>query len=195
MNKHPRRTFVANSFGALGYIGCLALWGWSGILFVPKLLENKQIEQIFIPPSSEAIPSTQVPSIPSSAAIILAVVITAIVIIVTLIAIARAPKAIVRTSTTVTTKVAKSALPLITQHQKISPAKAQRLTAELIKIIKLLLVTLPVATCFIGIVVELPLSLDLALLVSSTLAIGALLCFCAQYITARIAGVRIQLLI
>lgn len=196
MNRHPRRTFLANSFGALGYVGCLALWGWTGILFVPTLLQNDRIEQIFIPsPPSDVITPLQTPTMPSSMAMPLAVAITATVLIVTIVIILRAPKTIVRTGTTVTTKVAQSALPLITQHQKLSPAKAKRLTAELIKVSKLLLVTLPVAIGCIGAVIELPLPLDLALLVSSVLAMCALLCFCLQYIVAPLVGVRTQFLI
>src|SRR5690606_18477650 len=102
---------------------------------------------------------------------------------------------IAHTGKTVTQKAASSALPLITKGQKLSPAKKQRLTAGLIKLAKLLLVILPVAIGFLGAFIELPLPFDLAIFISSALAICALLWFSAQYIAARLLGVNQKLLI
>lgn len=195
MDNHPRRTLFANSFGALGYIFCLILWAWTGILYVPVLLENEQIERIFIPPPDEPTTASQAPTMPSSMAIAFAVVITAIILVATIIVALRAPKVIAHSGKAVTTKAAASALPLITKGQKLSPAKKQRLTAGLVKLTKLLLVILPVAIGFFGVFIELPLPFDLSILVSSILAICALFWFSAQYITARLLSINLKLLI
>lgn len=195
MKKYPKRTLLVNTFGSLGYIFCLILWGWIGILYVPMLLENDQIGRILLPPPAQETTVVQPTTELSPVAVILAVGITAVVMVTTIVVLLRAPVTIAKTGKTVTTKAASSALPLLTRNHPISPAKKKRLTAELVKLVKLLLVFLPVVIGLIGFFIEPPLPLYLSLFVSSILALLAVFWFCMQYIAARLLGVDTTLLV
>lgn len=195
MSHHSAKVLITNICGALGYMFCLALWGWTGVLYVPMLLQNERIEQLLIPSSDQPATAPEAPVSPSPITTVLAVAITVAVLIITIVIILRAPKTIAVAGKSVTTKAADAALPLIAKHQKLTPAKKQRLTAQLIKLIKLLLVVLPVIIGCIGAFVELPLSFSLAMFVSGVLAICALLLFSVQYIAAHVLGVDSKLLI
>lgn len=189
MKKYSKRTLLANTFGSLGYIFCLILWGWVGILYVPMLLENEQVVRILLPPPSDNVMAPQPATEPSATAVIVAVGVTIVVLITTVVVLLRIPVTIAKTGKTVTTKAANSAIPLITRGHPISPAKRRRLTTELVKLAKLLFMLLPVAIGLLGFFIEPPLPLDLSLFVSSILALSAVLCFSAQYISARLLAI------
>lgn len=189
MKKYSKKALLANAFGSLGYMSCLALWGWAGMMYVPILLENKSVERLLLPSASEEIVT---PAIPTEASPLLAAVaigVTAVLLIITVIVLLRAPVTIARTGKTVTSKAATSALPLIARGKPLTPANKRLMTAGLIKLTKLLLATIPVAFGFLGLIVKTPLPFDVSMLVSSVLALFAVVWFSAQYGTARLLSV------
>lgn len=190
MNTRPRKTLLVNTFGMFGYLFCLASWAWTGILYIPMLLANKQIEDFLLPAPSQD-PVTPMSSEPISPIMVFfALAVTVIVILLTIIALLRAPITIAKTGKTVTTKAADSVVPLVTHGKQLPPAEKRRLTALLVKIVKLLLVVLPVGIASIGAVVELPLPFEVIMFISSLLALIATFWFSAQYIFARLLGVN-----
>ena len=159
------------------------------------LLDNKHVGQLLLPTPSEE-PVVAQPLVEASPiTMVFAVIVTIIVIITTIAVFLKAPKTIATTGKTVTTKAASSALPLVARGKKLTTAKQQRLTANLIKLMKLLFVVLPVAIGCIGFFLQPPLPLEIIMFVSSILAIGALLWFCAQYSAARLLAVDLKLLV
>lgn len=195
MKNYSKKLLLVNAFGTLGYLTCLLLWGWVGIVYLPMLLTNEHIEGFLIPtPSEEPAPVAASPEMSPGIAIA-ALAVTVVVIILTVIVLLRAPVTIARTGKAVTTKAAGSALPLVTKGRPLPKAEKRKLTVQLIKLMKLLLVLLPVALGFLGMIFEPPLPFDLVMFVSSTLAFIALLWFIAQYIFANILGTKPEKLV
>lgn len=195
MTKHPKRILLANTFGGLGYLFCLLLWGWTGILYLPMLFENEHLEKLLIPSASEPVPPPTIQAEASPLMMIFAVAVTIIVLIVTVIVLLRAPVSIAKTGKSVTTKAAGSALPLITKGKVVTQAKQKKLTASLIKLTKLLLVIIPVILASLGYFADIELPFEAAMLASSLLAIIAMLSFSIQYIAARLMNIDSKLLV
>lgn len=198
MNKkqQSKKSLLVNSFGGLGYITCLMLWGWTGIIYVPMILENEQLERLLLPNKNEEIITPVASSVDMSPiAVFFALMVAALVLVATVVMLLRAPVAIARTGKTVTTKAAGSALPLITRGKTLPAAKKKRLTASLVKLAKLLLILLPITVLSIGMFVELPLSLEIIALISGVLALMATAWFSAQYIFAHWFGIKPEQLI
>lgn len=195
MDKHPRKTLFVNIFGSLGYISCLFLWGWTGLLYLPLLLENEYVDSFLLPDKSESVVAPMPPSEPSPALAFVALFVTALVVIATIVVLLKAPVTVAMTGKTMTTKAANSALPIITRGRKLQPDKKRRLTANLIKIIKLILLLLPVSMGLVGAFITMPLPFELRIFVSSVLALCSVLWFSLQYITARLLKVETRLLV
>lgn len=195
MKQPSRKTLIPNIFGSLGYLFCLCLWGWLALLYVPMLFENEYIEQLLIPSQSQPIVAPTAPTEASPLMIGSAVIITIVVLITTIVIILRTPIVVAKTGKTITTKAAHSALPLITRGHPIPAAKQRRLTAQLIKLTKLIALLLPVALGSVGQFFSLPLPFDLVMLVTSTLALITLLWFSLQYSVARLLGIDTKYLV
>lgn len=195
--QRSRKTLLVNTFGGLGYISCLTLWGWTGILYVPMLLKNESVERLLLPTTSgsEAIEPITTPGEFSPITIFFALAITAAVLIMTVIVILRAPATITKTGKSVTTKAANTALPLIARGKPLPAAKKKLFTANLVKVAKLLLILLPVALLGVGFFIELPLPFEIAALISSVLAFLAIAWFSLQYLLARWLRVKPELLV
>lgn len=189
MNKHPRKALLANTFGTFGYIFCILLWGWTGVVYLPILLENDTITHILLPPENNTV-APPVPTESSPVIAFIAIGVTIAVVILTIIVLLRAPIMIAKTGKTVTMRAADSALPLITHGKPLPPAKKKRLTVQLIKLVKLLIVLLPIFALLPGLIIELALPFDIVLLTSSVLALIAILWFSLQYIIARLLAVE-----
>lgn len=190
MKNNSKKTLLANVFGTFGYLFCLFLWGWIGLLYLPMLLENENIAQLLLPTPSEEVPA-YTPSVEMSPFMVfVALAITAVVIVATILVFLRAPLTVARTGKAVTTKAADSALPVITRHHKLAPSRKKLLTVRLIKLAKLLLTLIPVIIGFaLGGFVAPPLPFDVTAFVTSILALCALQAFSAQYIFARLLKV------
>ncbi len=195
MSQFSKRTLLTNTFGTLGYLFCLLLWAWVGLLYVPTLLENEQVERFLLPTPSEEVIS-YAPSVPASPlTVFFAIAITIAILVVTIAIFLRAPIAVARTGKTVTTKAASSALPLVAKGKALPPEKKKRLTAELVKLMKLLLVITPIVTMgIVSLFVTTPLPFEIALFAAVALAILALVFFAAQYLSARLLKVATEAL-
>jgi hypothetical protein len=195
MNRRSRKTLLANTFGTFGYISCLLLWGWTGIVYMPLLLENDTITRILLPPENSQVVAPPASTESSPVIAFIATGVTLAVIVLTIIVLLRAPMTIANTGKTVTTKAAGSALPLITHGKPLAPAKKKRLTVQLVKLVKLCIVLLPVFALLPGLLVELSLPFDVVILVSSVLALIAIFWFSVQYITAQLLAADPGLLV
>lgn len=186
MNNISKRTILVNAFGTLGYFSCIFSWVWAALLFLPTLLENKYVEDYLLPTPPEEVIQQTATTGSSPFMMIVALVVTVIVIIATIVILIKIPIAVAKTGKTVTTKAAESAIPLVTKHQPLPPAKKKLLTANLIKIMKLFLVLLPFGATLLGIFIELPLPYEITVLISGILSLFSLLWFSLQYIFARL---------
>lgn len=194
--KHlSKRLLLVNTFGTFGYLSSLLLWAWTGIIYLPVFLANETIERVLIPHPPEEVIAQAPTGETSPAMIIVAVVITVIIMVVTAVILLRAPITIAKTGQAVTTKAASSVVPIITHGKPLPPAKKKRLTAELIKGMKLLLIITPMVLGCFGLFVELPLPFDLVLFLSCLLAATAIMWFSLQYIAARYLDVKIDRLV
>ena len=195
MNKYPRKTLLANTFGMFGYVSSLMAWAWIGIVYLPLLLANDEVKKLLIPTPSDT-PVILAPSMPMSPlTIIFAGFVTALVLVLTVIALLRAPVAIAKTGKTVTTKAADSVVPLVTHGKQLPAAEKRRLTWQLIKFVKLAVVILPVLAACVSLLIEAPLPIEVILLVSSILSLIAIFWFALQYLSARAFGIDSQYLV
>ncbi len=129
----------------------------------------------------------QAPAIETSPlTIFFAFAVTAVVLIVTIVVLLRAPIMVAKTGKAVTSKAAGSALPVVTRHQKLAPKKQKLLTAQLIKLAKMLLIVIPaILGLLMATIVTPPLPVDIMAFVLGILALGGLVNFSIQYLLAR----------
>lgn len=195
MKQISKKTLLVNTFGTLGYLACVILWAWAGVVYLPMLLENEQVESFLLPTPHEsattAVSSFEMPTAVTFMAIIVAV----LIMIVTVVVLIRIPISVARTGKIVTTKAADSALPIITKGRPLPKKEKKHLTVQLIKLIKLLLVIVPVAISSFGMLIAPPLEIEIVMLVSSATALIALFWFGLQYIAARLLEVDLRQLV
>jgi hypothetical protein len=190
MKKNSKKVLIANIFGTLGYYFCFFLWCWVGVIFLPIILSNEHVEEFLLPvPKEEQLVAPTVSEGISPIALMIVGAVTVTVVLLTVLIFVRIPIAVAKTGKTVTTKAATSALPLVAKHKKLPKKEKKRLTVQLVKLMKLLSVVLPVGLLYFGKLVELPLPLEIVLMVGSGLALISLLWFSAQYITARLLSI------
>lgn len=194
MASHSKRALLANTFGTFGYITCILLWMWVAILYLPVILDNNQVKELLIPAGKQAAPAPA-PVALSPVIIVFALAVTVVIMVVTVFVLLRLPVTIARTGKAVTTKAADSITPLVTHGRPLPPKEKRRLTVQLIKLIKLLLVIIPVAAALFSTFVPLALPFGLIALVSAILAALAVFWFSAQYISADMLGVKPEKLV
>lgn len=192
MKKHPKHILLANTFGTFGYITCILLWMWVGVLYLPGVLGSEQVKQFLIPAPAEEATVPAVTIAPSPISTAFAVGVTIFVIVLTIIVLVKAPVTIARTSKATTTKAASSVVPIVSRGKPLAKKEKRRLTAQLIKYIKLLLTITPVFAAALSAFVTLPLPFDIVMFISSVLAIIAIFWFSAQYYTALFLKVNAE---
>lgn len=189
-----KRALLANTFGTFGYLSCLLQWLFVSLLYLPLLLDNKQLKSFLLPEPVEQPTRVIAASEPSLFLIVIAGVFTVLMLIFTVYIMLRAPFAIAKTGKSITKKTAEAIVPLVVHH-KLSPAKERILTVRLIKIIKLIIVIVPLLINLSAVLVPLALPQDVTLFVGASLAIGSLIWFSLQYISAWALKVRLEKLI
>jgi hypothetical protein len=188
-----KSALLANTFGTFGYISCLLQWLFVALLYLPLLLDNKQFKNFLLPENTEQV-TPVVTTAPSPILIGLAIIFTVIMLIVTMVLIIRAPISIARTGKAVTVKAADAIVPLVV-HRPVPAAKKRSLTRRLIKAIKLGMIVIPFLLILASVFIATPLPQDVIIFVGAALAIGSLLWFSAQYLSARWLNVRIDNLV
>ena len=179
-----KRVLIVNTFGTFGYISCLLQWLFVTLIYLPLLLENDQLKGFLLPAETKQVAPIAV-STPSPILIGLAIVVTIIMLIVTIVLIIRAPVSIARTGKAVTTKAAASIVPLVVHHP-LPASKKRILTNRLVKVIKLSLIVLPFLLTLASTLLTSPLPQDVIIFVGAALAIGSLIWFSIQYLSARL---------
>lgn len=190
-----KRALLANTFGTLGYLSCLLQWLFVSLLYLPLLLDNKQLKSFLLPEPVQQPTRVITTSEPSVFLIIVAIVFTVLMLLFTIYLVLRAPFAIARTGKNITKKTAEAIVPLVVHHRPLSPTKKRLLTVRLIKIIKLVLVVVPLLISLSALFVSLTLSQDITLFVGASLAIGSVIWFSLQYLSAWALKVRLEKLI
>lgn len=146
MTRQPKRTSIANAFGALGYISVFFQWTWSLLLFVyPIITENPEL---LLPQDNAASNTGAFEFDPAFAplATIIAIVVTVAIIALTAVVLVRLPKTIGKKAAEVTRATASTVIPAITRHKKISKKKRERLSYRIVLGIKCGLIILPVVS-------------------------------------------------
>lgn len=189
MKQHPKRTLFVNIFGGLGYFCCVLLWAWVGIIYTPILLENPQIQEFLLPSPTDTPVQPATPGPASPYLLFVGGVVSVLLIIATIIVLLQAPITIAKTGKSVTTKAARSAIPIVTHGKPIAPAKKKRLTIQLVKLVKLLCCIVPVIGIYAGAFTALPLPLEIITFIGNSLAISAIFWFSLQYLFARLLAV------
>jgi hypothetical protein len=189
MAAYSKRALLANTFGTLGYVSCMLLWVWVSILYLPLILGNEQVMEILLPSGEKSVVPPE-PIAASLGVIIFGLAITVVVMVVTVLVLIRAPLTIARTGKTMTTKAAHSLEPLVVHGRSLPPQDRRRLTVSLIKLVKLLLVLIPVSAGLCTALVRVAVPFEVAMLVCSILALISVFWFSAQYACADILGIK-----
>lgn len=189
-----KRTMLANTCGTFGYLSCLLQWLFVSLLYLPLLLDNKQLKGFLLPEPVQQPAHVVTASAPSPFLIGIAVVFTVLMLFFTLFLVLRAPIAIAKTGRNITKKTAEAIVPLVVHHP-LSSTKKRLLTVRLIKLIKLVIVILPLLISLSALFVSVALPIDVTLFVSAFLAIGSIVWFSLQYICAKALNVQLKNLI
>ncbi len=185
---------TVNFLGGIGYISVIFQWLWTGIIFLPTLLENDTFKNLFLPPepSSTPTPQPQATDETSLIVIIIGIIVTVIVLSLTILILIRLPKAVATAGKTTTTSVARAVAPAVSHHKKLSPKKEKLLTANLVRIIKYIAVVLPTLLLFFVYVVNVELSHTIVLIIGATLGLGSFTWFTLEYVLARLFAIPIE---
>lgn len=194
MTAYPRRALLANIFGTFGYFSSLLLWVWVTIHYLPTVLDNDQVREILLPSEGQSLASPQFAS-PSLTTIVFAIIVTVVVLVVTMLVLLFIPVTIAKTGKAVTTKAANSIEPLIVHGRTLPPAQKRRLTISLIKLVKLLLVLVPVVAGLLSTFIPLVLPFEIVMFVTSILAGVSVFWFSVQYICADMLAVKPEKLV
>lgn len=196
MEAQSKKLAFVNAFGVLGYLFGFGLWAWAVIVYLAPVITSDSFEDMVIPePPPEQTVTTPISGEMPFAVVVIALLVTATVLAMTVVAIVRAPSRLAKTGKDITTKAATSTIPLV-QRGKDLPAKEKNvLTARLVKIFKLLIVTIPVLASFVGLIVDLPLPFELVLFINCAMAIMSILWFSLQYMLAQALDINDKALI
>lgn len=196
MEAQSKKLAFVNAFGVLGYLFGFGLWAWAVIVYLAPVVTSDSFEDMVIPePPPEQTVTTPISGEMPFAVVVIALLVTATVLAMTVVAIVRAPSRLAKTGKDITTKAATSTIPLV-QRGKDLPAKEKNvLTARLVKIFKLLIVTIPVLASFVGLIVDLPLPFELVLFINCAMAIMSILWFSLQYMLAQALDINDKALI
>jgi hypothetical protein len=192
--KRNTKRNVANFFGAFGYLFCFLQWLWVVLLYFSVI----QSVILLVTPSADShVEQTSAPiiTLPSSLSMVILAVTVAVMIAVTVYAFIKIPTSIVKTGNKVVHKTAETMTPLVVkaQHKKDTKKFRDKITAELILIIKLLLIVIPVAlTVGSVLLAEQSVNYSIALIIGATFACFSVIFFAVQYALAGMLHVKLK---
>ncbi len=176
---------TANVFGTLGYLSLVMQWTWGLVIFAYPLITDPN-SFIMKRDTDYTPPTITIPASP-----ILAVVLAAIslaVLVFTVVTIIRLPKAVGKTGAKITHTASNLIVPAIVHHQPISKKRRLKLSFRIVLALKLLLLTLPVASLTLAPTLEV-LPHNAMLVVGALGALITLADFILQYAIATIARI------
>lgn len=192
--KRNAKRSIANTFGAFGYFFCFLQWFWAVLLYSSVI----QSIILLIAPSADSHieqPAKPVFALPNSVEVIILAVVVVAMIIVTVYVLMKIPASIVKTGNNVVHKTAETMTPLVikAQHKKDTKKFRAKIAAELMPIIKLLLVAIPVGLTYGSSLVEKQsISYSIALILGSGLACLSVIFFAIQYALAGVFHVKLK---
>lgn len=191
--RSKRRT-VANFFGGLGYLFCFLQWFWVVALYFSVV----QSVILFVAPSADT-PVERSPTltleIPSTVSMVIAAITVVVMVIVTVYVLAKMPIGIAKSSNKAVHRAAKTVAPVIikAQHKKDTKKIRIKIEAEVMLLIKLLLVVIPIAlTVGSGLLEQQSVSYSIALIIGGGLACLSVIQFAIQYGLAGALHVKLK---
>ena len=182
---NQKRLLLVNTFGVFGYISCMLQWLWAGIIFVPLLLENDTVRNLFLPAENTTPPPASSLEPPSLIMMIVAIIVTVIVIGIAAVVLVRLPISIAKAGQKTVQATAQVILPVVTHHQKLPPKKKRLLTFRLIKIIKFSFCILPILLMNIVYFVDNEIEDGIVIFVAAIFGAGSLFWFAFEYLSAQ----------
>ena len=183
-----------NFFGGFGYFFCSLQWFWAVILYFSFL---KEVGLTISTSSDSQIvkPAVVVDSGPNVLAIIIMVVITIIMTALTIYIIIKIPSIIVKTSKKFVHQTAENVTPLVLQiqHKKDTNRIHIKLSAQLIIVMKVLLIIIPLIMSYLSQFIDNTFfDFNISMYVSLWLACFCLVFFVFQYALAGLLAIKRQ---
>lgn len=183
---------IANVFGSLGYLCCFLQWFWVVMLYFSVI----QAVTLLVAPTADK----QVEQVPhftftllGPLEMVILIAITVIMIALTIYAFIKVPMDIVKGGNKVVHKTTEAMVPIVikSQHKKDTKKNRALITPKLILLIKLLLVTIPLALTIASRLLEKP-SIDysIAMVIGCGFAGFSVVLFAIQYILAILLRVK-----
>lgn len=182
MKQPSKRTLVVNTFGTLGYISVIFQWVWSLLLLAYPLITASPDLFLQQHTPKNTTPLEIAPAF-SPLLTVIAIATTVLILIATTIVVARLPKTVGQGASRLTKTTAKSILPAVARHKKISKKERQRLSYRIILVLKAILVGVPLVVLLFARPIE---QLDSSVMWAIALFAAAcsLAYFCTQQIVA-----------
>lgn len=134
---------AARFFRAVSYVFTTFLWFWLAILLLPALLDSGMLEML-APKGAEPEPSAQSGPV-SPILLVIGGVVTILMIVLTIVALLRLPKMMVKTTGTVTHKVADAVVPIVLHHKPANKKKQKAVSEKVLFYVRACLILLPFA--------------------------------------------------
>lgn len=188
MNKKTKYNIskiITNSIGVFGYFSCFLLWIWIIVLYFGEYKDY--IFSIFINENKIAVTPINLINIPESLLIIISVVVLSLMIILTIYAFIKMPISAVQISKKIVHQSAETLTPGLIKisNKKLTKKYRIKITAELVAIIKMILIAIATLLVYIFRFTESNLiNYEVVQVVGYFLSIISLSLFIFQYVLA-----------
>ena len=192
--KYNFKRKLSNFFGALGYFACLMQWFWAVMLYSSIL---KSAIVYFSPNTNEVVTKADavVSSGPNMLSVIFAVIVTIFVLILTIYVLIKMPSTIIKTSKKAVSEAAEGVAPIVlkVQHKKDTKKNHIKLTAQIIVVIKIILIIVPTCLTFASQLLKTQIfGFYIAIFVGVWLAVFTVVFFILQYVIAKAFAVNVK---
>lgn len=182
--RYPRKTRLVNTLGAFGYLSVLFQWLWAVVVFLPTLIDSDLGNWVTPQSGGQSAPVFAIEQPPLILTIIV-IAITVLMLVVAVIALIRLPAQVMKTGKKITHTPAEALVPVVTHHKKLSKDKRKRLSARIVRIIKLSLCLVPFVISCSAYFIVLDLSYEIVVILAAAMAGLSLFWFGSQYTLAR----------
>ena len=141
------RAMTATLFLSLGYLTLLMQWLWLTIVIVPPLLASGRFNGFLQPTTATAPVLLPQPEVPTGLAVVIIGFTTLVMIVLSVVILLRIPKTVRMTSEMVLERTAEKALPVVTNHARLTKKKRRVISRRLVLAMQLLLSILPAVIC------------------------------------------------
>lgn len=189
-----KRLFAVNILATLGYLSCVAQWLWLVVVYGPLIASSPLMRFLPDPQAAQHTPEpAQAASEPSVLIFIVVAIITVLVLVATALVVWKLPKTVGKTGGAIAHKTAAFAVPIITHHKEIQPAKRRVLTGRIVIVFKLLILVVPLTGSLLAFLLSRhPLEYRVIAFLALFFAVGTTLWFGTQYVAAKLLKVPID---